>query len=103
MTIDLASVAADITVRGDDAKRLHGAGCRDGRRPNGDGADDILVGAYENDDGDNQAGAIYAVFGDTDPNCQICQNTALVQLPVRPVPLQLLGAASLGSGCIPQR
>ena len=60
-TIDLSQsgVSADVTIYGDDAVDRLGRAVASGD-VNGDGVDDIVMGAYY---ASNQAGVVYAIFG----------------------------------------
>ena len=64
--IDLDDVAAGnggIKITGENARDFAGRVVAGGFDINGDGFDDLIVGAYGNDGGGNYAGAAYVVFG----------------------------------------
>jgi Ca2+-binding RTX toxin-like protein len=64
--IDLDDVAAGnggIKITGENARDFAGRVVAGGFDINGDGFDDLIVGAYGNDSGGNSAGAAYVVFG----------------------------------------
>ena len=58
MTLDNADFGLPAKQR-----RLFGY-CVSGAGTNGDGLDDLLIGAYENDDGGTGAGKTYLLFSD---------------------------------------
>jgi hypothetical protein len=63
-TIDLNSTSADLTVYGDDSGDNCGRSLAVGN-VNGDGADDLIVGALQADPpGGNAAGKTYVIYGD---------------------------------------
>ncbi|UCG68680.1 MAG: DUF2341 domain-containing protein [Thermoplasmata archaeon] len=62
-TIDLSSESADITIYGDDADDQSGYSVSSGDI-NGDGIDDIIIGAYDADPaGGTSAGETYVIYG----------------------------------------
>jgi len=62
-TIDLSSQSADITIYGDDAGDLAGSAVAGGD-VDGDGYDDIIIGArYADPPGSGNAGETYVIFG----------------------------------------
>jgi hypothetical protein len=62
-TIDLNSTAADLTVYGDDASDFSGHALAAGDI-NGDGSDDLIIGApYADPAGGGDAGETYVIFG----------------------------------------
>ena len=64
-TIDLASVSADITVRGDDSYDWSGCALAGGNI-NNDGYDDLIIGAYLAAlDGKTKTGETYVIFGES--------------------------------------
>ena len=65
-TIDLSTQSADITVLGDDDNDFSGCAVASGD-VNGDGYDDIIIGAYAAVTGDPPlaTGATYVIFGDS--------------------------------------
>jgi len=59
--------SADVTLLGKAGANYLGRGVASAGDVNGDGIDDILVGAFKNDDGvGSEAGAAYIIFGATD-------------------------------------
>ena len=67
-TIDLNSQPADITIYGDDAYDYSGSAVASGD-VNGDGYDDVIIGAcYTDPPGGTNAGETYVVFGDSLPS-----------------------------------
>jgi hypothetical protein len=60
-TVDAS--AADFKVRGEAAGDRAGWDLATGGDTNGDGYDDLVLGAYRNDDGGSDAGAVYIVTG----------------------------------------
>ena len=58
---DLANAHAAFI--GEDTDDYAGTSVAGGGDINGDGYDDLLIGAYGDDDGNSQAGAVYVVFG----------------------------------------
>ncbi len=63
--IDLASLTATqgFIIQGDTAFDQAGASVSSAGDVNGDGFDDLIVGAFRGDDGGNDAGEAYVVFG----------------------------------------
>ena len=64
--IDLDAVAAGsggFKIQGENAYDFAGRSVSSAGDVNGDGIDDLIVGAYRNDSGGNAAGAAYVVFG----------------------------------------
>ncbi len=63
--VDLASLApeAGFIIQGDAANDRAGRSVSGAGDVNGDGYADLIVGAYQGDDGGNNAGAAYLVFG----------------------------------------
>jgi len=67
-TIDLDTQSADITVYGDDNKDYSGRTVASGD-VNGDGYDDVIIGAYYADpDARSKAGETYVIFGSSSPS-----------------------------------
>jgi len=65
-TKDLGAVqSADVTILGKGANERLGRAVSSAGDINGDGLDDIIVGAYRNADGASLAGAAYIIFGAT--------------------------------------
>ncbi|MDH5405644.1 MAG: hypothetical protein OEZ30_08070 [Candidatus Aminicenantes bacterium] len=76
-TIDLNTQPADITICGDDEGDLSGLAVASGNI-NGDGFDDIIIGAEHADPGDparTEAGETYVIFGSSSPPSTIDLNT----------------------------
>ncbi len=78
-TIDLDTIAAGsadgFKIIGEDAGDRAGRFATAAGDVNGDGFDDVIVGAYLNDTGGDAAGASYVVFGS---NYQACEDTPAV-------------------------
>ncbi len=73
--IDLNSVAADITIYGDDASDHSGHSVSSGDA-NGDGYDDVIIGApYADPAGGYDAGETYVIFGSAAPPATIDLNS----------------------------
>ncbi len=68
-TIDLASLApaAGFVIQGDVSLDQAGVRVSSAGDVNGDGFDDLIVGAHGGDDGGNYAGEAYVVFGGASP------------------------------------
>ena len=64
-TMDKALSASDISFRGEQANDAAGKSVSGGGDINGDGYDDILIGADEDVDGGTWAGQTYLIFPDT--------------------------------------
>ena len=63
--LDLSVLTADhgFTIQGDKAGDQFGLGVSAAGDVNGDGIDDVIVGAALNDGGGNNAGAAYVIYG----------------------------------------
>ncbi|MCK5773726.1 MAG: FG-GAP repeat protein, partial [Thermoplasmata archaeon] len=66
-SMDFSLRDADGSFWGEDASDLSGASVSIGGDVNGDGFDDILIGAGGNDDGGSSAGQTYLIFYETRP------------------------------------
>jgi len=62
--MDTVLSASDASFRGEHTDDWSGISVAGGGDINGDGYDDILIGAYENDEGGNGAGQTYLIFPD---------------------------------------
>ena len=83
-SIDLASVSADITVRGDDSYDWSGCALAGGNI-NNDGYDDLIIGAYLAAlDGKTKTGETYVIFGESfsTPPITIDLNSVLADITV---------------------
>ncbi|TKJ28278.1 hypothetical protein CEE39_10165, partial [bacterium (candidate division B38) B3_B38] len=83
-TIDLSTQSADITVCGDDADDMSGCALASGD-VNGDGYDDIIIGAPYADPGDpprSDAGETYVIFGSSAPLSTIDLSTQSADITV---------------------
>ncbi|MDH5714191.1 MAG: hypothetical protein OEZ30_01330 [Candidatus Aminicenantes bacterium] len=83
-TIDLSTQSADITVCGADAGDYSGRSVASGD-VNGDGFDDLIIGAYEADTGDparTEAGETYVIFGSGSPPSTIDLSTESADITV---------------------
>ena len=63
-----ADQVADLTLTGLVAGDLFGASVSGAGDVNGDGFDDVIVGAFNNDAGGNDAGRAYVYYGGSSPN-----------------------------------
>ena len=59
----VSASTADATLTGEATSDQAGRSIANGSDLNGDGFDDLVIGAYGNDTGGNNAGAVYAVHG----------------------------------------
>ena len=59
----MSASTADATLTGEATSDQAGRSIANGSDLNGDGFDDLVIGAYGNDTGGNNAGAVYAVHG----------------------------------------
>ncbi|MDH5714190.1 MAG: hypothetical protein OEZ30_01325 [Candidatus Aminicenantes bacterium] len=81
-TIDLSTQSADITVCGDDAGDSSGYAVASGD-VNGDGFDDIIIGApYADPGGRTVAGETYVIFGSSSPPTEIDLSTTSADITV---------------------
>jgi len=77
-TIDAS--AADIILIGEDANDSFGTSVAGDGDVNGDGIDDVIVGAYGEDAGGTRQGAAYIFFGSTSLSASIDASAAHVKL-----------------------
>ncbi|MXP27194.1 hypothetical protein GRI39_14335, partial [Altererythrobacter indicus] len=77
-TIDLANLtAADgFIIQGDAARDELGATVSAAGDIDGDGYDDLIVGAYRGDDGGSDAGEAYIIFGQADMGAEIIEGSS---------------------------
>ena len=83
-TIDLGTTSADITISGDESNDNSGEAVASGDI-NGDGYDDIIIGASSADPGDpprHLAGKTYVIFGSSTPPSTIDLNVSSADITV---------------------
>jgi hypothetical protein len=81
-TVDLNSYSADMTISGDDANDESGSSVYSGDI-NGDGYDDIIIGARGADPaGGNQAGETYVIYGGTSLTATVDLNFASADMTI---------------------
>ncbi|TKJ29177.1 hypothetical protein CEE39_09360, partial [bacterium (candidate division B38) B3_B38] len=89
VTIDLNTTPADITVCGDNAEDESGSAVASGD-VNGDGFDDLIIGAYYADPGDRtNAGETYVIFG-----ASFSSPPYTIDLSTTPADITVCGAAA---------
>jgi len=81
-TVDLNSASADMTIYGDDAYDRSGY-CVSSADINGDGYDDVIIGAYHADPaGRINAGETYVIFGSAAPTAIVDLNSVSADMTI---------------------
>jgi len=99
-TVDLNSVSADMTISGDDASDWSGYSVSGGDI-NGDGFDDVIIGApYAAPAAGNNAGETYVIFGSAAPSATVDLNSVSADMTISGDDADDLSGYSVSSGDI---